>query len=246
MIHVDKISYAYGTGKNQARVLQDISLDIKNGEIISIVGMSGCGKTTLAKILAGYLKPQNGKITIDSREINGPGNDRMLVFQNENLFPWLTIEENLKLFAMNANIGEHETPEYLLKMVGLQDCTHLYPSQLSGGMTKRIEIIRALCANPEIIILDESFSHLDSSTKEHLYSELLKIWNYNKKTIIIITHDIEEAILLSSRVAIMSARPAKIKQIIEISNPRPHNYNTRYHKEFIKLRKTIKRLTEEN
>ncbi len=237
MINIKKLNFEFNDTQGKVNILRNLNLSIKEGEIISIVGPSGCGKTTFAKIFSGYLFPLKGKMEIEGKKFSGPGKERVLVFQEDDLFPWMTVKQNINFFSNDPKITNN-----LLKIVGLPKYSNFYPSQISGGMKKRISLIRAFAENPKVIILDEAFSYLDSLLKEKLYEEILKIWNISKKTIVIITHDIEEAIFLSDRVVIMSSKPAKIKEIVNINFKRPRKKELIFSPEFYKLRKKIKKL----
>lgn len=241
MIKINNISMEFKDTTKVNRVLDSISLDIKEGEIISIIGPSGCGKTTFTKILAGYIKPVSGTITTKNKLIDSPGIDRILISQEDDLFPWMTVEENINFFSKNKNQTQN-----LLKIVNLHKYYNYYPAQISGGMKRRVSLVRALSANPDIIIMDESFSFLDAAIKERLYIEVLKVWRFSKKTIILITHDIEEAILLSSRIIILSSKPSKIKRIINVDLKRPRNFNMKYDQKCVKLRKIIEKYLDNN
>lgn len=241
MIKINNISMEFHDTTKINKVLDNISLDIKEGEIISIIGPSGCGKTTFAKILAGYTKPVSGTISAKNRVIDSPGMDRILISQEDDLFPWMTVEENINFFSKNKI-----QTQSLLQIINLQKYYDYYPSQISGGMKRRVSLVRALSANPDIIIMDESFSFLDAVIKQKLYVEVLKAWQFSKKTIILITHDIEEAILLSSRIIILSGKPSKIRRIIDVDLKRPRNFNMKYDTKCVKLRKVIEKYLDNN
>ena len=204
-------------------VLEDIRLEVGEGEFVCLLGPSGCGKSTLLNTMAGFLSPTSGKITIDGEVVSGPDPRRIFVFQERGVFPWLTVEGNIGfgLFRLSRAEREERIARYI-KMVGLQGFERAYPTELSGGMKQRLEVARALAVNPDMLFLDEPFGALDSITRLIMRGELLRIWEAERKTIIFVTHDIDEAVQLADRVVVMSARPGTIQQIvkIDISHPR--------------------------
>jgi ABC-type nitrate/sulfonate/bicarbonate transport system ATPase subunit len=204
-------------------VLEDISLDVAEGEFVCLLGPSGCGKSTLLNTMAGFLSPTRGEVRIDGQVVRGPDPRRIFVFQERGVFPWLTVEGNIAfgLFHLAAAERRQRVAHYV-KMVGLEGFEKTYPAELSGGMKQRLEVARALAVNPDMLFLDEPFGALDSITRLTMRAELLRIWEAEKKTIIFVTHDIDEAVQLADRVVVMSARPATIQQIvtIDIAHPR--------------------------
>ncbi|MGG4555132.1 ABC transporter ATP-binding protein [Paenibacillus humicus] len=223
--------------------LQDIHLEVKQGEFMVIVGPSGCGKSTLLDLLAGLTKPSSGQILLDGKAIAGPDLDRGIVFQQYALFPWKTALANVEFGLEAKGIGKKERREAALEyiqLVGLSGFENRYPHELSGGMKQRIAIARSLAYDPEVLLMDEPFAALDAQTRETLQSELLRIWEATKKTIIFITHGIEEAVYLGQRVAVMSSRPGRIKEVIEVPfQGRSSEEDLRAHPEFVKLRHHI-------
>ncbi len=198
-------------------VLEDINLQISDGEFLVIVGHSGCGKSTLLKIIAGLEHLDSGSCTLDGKAITKPGFDRGMIFQEHRLFPWMTIKENIEIgLKKYSRQQKDELVDEYLKMVQLFDFKNAYPSQLSGGMSQRAAIARALAVKPEILLLDEPFGALDALTKMDLQDELLKIRRQQQNTMIMVTHDIEEAVYLADRIVVMSARPGRIKDIIKV------------------------------
>ena len=197
----------------------DVSIESKQGEVVSSVGPSGCGKSTLLDLIAGLTKPSTGQILLSGKQITQPSLDRGIVFQQYALYPWLTALENIE-FGLAAKGVDKKTrrtkAQYYLQLVGLSGFEKHYPNELSGGMKQRVAIARSLAYEPEILLMDEPFAALDAQTRETLQEELLKIWQASQKTIVFITHSIDEAIYLSQRVAIMTSRPGRIKEIIEI------------------------------
>ena len=224
-----QIEFATPTGKFMA--VRDVNLNVNKGEIISIIGHSGCGKSTIINAIAGMLQPAKGSVTLNGKRVIGPGPDRGMVFQNYSLLPWLTVYQNIYQ-AVDATMKgktkaeKYARVEHYLKMVNLWDHSHKYPGQISGGMKQRVAIARAFSIDPEVLLLDEPFGALDALTKSSLHIELLKMWNltHRNKTIIMVTHDIEEAIFLSDRIVVMTNGPAAtIRQVESVHLPRPRN-----------------------
>jgi NitT/TauT family transport system ATP-binding protein len=206
-------------------VIQGIDLDIEEGEFVSVVGPSGCGKTTFLNALDGLQPLRRGSITLDGRAISGPGRNRAMVFQAPSLLPWRTVRDNimygLELQGRKRDPAARQTVEDLIKMTGLSGFEQAYPAELSGGMQQRANLARALAIDPEVLLLDEPFAALDAQTREFMQLELLRIWQETRKTAIFITHQIDEAIYLSDRVLVFSARPGTIRESLAIDLPRP-------------------------
>ncbi|USB32330.1 ABC transporter ATP-binding protein [Paenibacillus sp. YPG26] len=225
------------------KALDSINLDVKPGEFMVIVGPSGCGKSTLLDLLAGLTTPSSGQILLDGKPITGPNLDRGIVFQQYALFPWKTALANVEFGLETKGVPRKERREIAqeyIQLVGLAGFEHRYPHELSGGMKQRIAIARSLAYNPDVLLMDEPFAALDAQTRETLQSELLRIWEATKKTIIFITHGIEEAVYLGQRVAVMTSRPGRIKEVIEIPfEARTSEEDLRAHPDFVKLRHQI-------
>ena len=205
--------------KEQVLVLDDIDIDLEKGSFVSIVGPSGCGKSTLLYMIAGLEKVDKGSIRIAGNEVTKPGPDRVVVFQEAGLFPWLTVLENVKYGLLLKKMPKQEAEAKaidMLKMVHLSNYIHSYPHQLSGGMKQRVSIARALVMEPDILLMDEPFSALDEQTRMVLHKELIDIWKKTKVTIFFVTHNIREAVLLSERVIVFGTRPGKVKEIIPV------------------------------
>lgn len=213
-------------GKNTP-VLDDINLEVGDGEFVCLLGPSGCGKSTLLNTMAGFLAPTSGEIKVDGEVVQGPDPRRIFVFQERGVFPWLTVEGNIGfgLFKLPRQERERRIAHYI-QMVGLKGFEKAYPPELSGGMKQRLEVARALAVNPDMLFLDEPFGALDSITRLIMRGELLRIWEAERKTIIFVTHDIDEAVQLADRVVVMSARPAKIQQIVTIDIPHPRDISS--------------------
>ena len=226
---IEGVSKIYPTPKGQYVVLEDVNLSVQEGEFICVIGHSGCGKTTLLNMISGFSQPSHGKVLLHGQPIKEPGPDRMVVFQGYALLPWLTAAENIYLAvdAVHPKKSEAEKRRIVqehLALVGLSDAGHKKPPQLSGGMRQRVAIARALAIRPEVLILDEPFGALDAITKEELQVELLKIWNDHRCTVLMITHDIDEALFLADRLVMMTNGPAaKVGEIIDIPFARPRD-----------------------
>ena len=205
-------------------VLEDVSLDVKQGEFVCIVGPSGCGKSTLLNIVGGFLKETRGSVTVEDARVNGPDPGRIFVFQENGVFPWLTVEENVG-FGLLGKSAEHRTKQvkHYVEMVGLTGFEKSYPRELSGGMRQRVEIARALAADARVLYMDEPFGALDFLTRLKMRQDLVRIWQAEGKTILFVTHDIEEAVQLADRVLVMSKRPATIYEEVVIDLPRPRD-----------------------
>jgi ABC-type nitrate/sulfonate/bicarbonate transport system ATPase subunit len=212
----------------EVRVLEDIDLDVHEGELVCILGPSGCGKSTLLNIVAGFLTPTAGSVTIDGEPVRGPDPRRIFVFQERGVFPWLTVEGNIG-FGLGHVPREERARRiaHYVRLVGLGGFEKAYPHELSGGMKQRVEVARALAVDPDILFLDEPFGALDSIRRLVMRSELLRIWEAEKKTILFVTHDIEESVQLADRVVVMSARPARIRRIVRIDLPHPRDLSSR-------------------
>lgn len=223
-------------------VLTSVSLKIEDGEFFSIVGPSGCGKSTLLNIIAGLLEPSSGKVYCDGKEVVGTGTERGVVFQQYALFPWMTVKKNvmfgLNLQGIKGAEAEEKAMKYI-KMVQLEDFLDHYPKELSGGMKQRVAIARAYAVNPSVLLMDEPFGALDAQTRTQLQSELLETWEKERKTCFFITHDVDEAIILAQKVIIMSARPGRIKEIVDINIPYPRTQETKMAPEFLELKNHI-------
>jgi nitrate/nitrite transport system ATP-binding protein len=224
---IDHVGKTYPTAKGDYIVLEDINFTVYEGEFVCVIGHSGCGKSTLLNMVSGFSKPTTGEVRLKSQVITKPGPDRMVVFQNYSLLPWLTALDNVALAIKAVHPEKSKTERYdlamaSLEMVGLTDAAKKKPKQLSGGMRQRVSIARALSIRPQVLILDEPFGALDVLTREELQEELLKIWRDNKVTVLMITHEIDEAIFLSDRIVMMTNGPsATIGEIVDVPFARP-------------------------
>lgn len=238
MIEIKNVSFAYPKPNNidQPFVLHGVDLSIKKGEIVSIVGPSGCGKTTLVNLLAGYLEPTEGEILVNKKAITGPGRDRIVINQENDLFEWMTVYENMRI----VNEDKVEITKYL-KLTELYEFKNMYPNDLSGGMKEKLSIARALAGRGEAIIMDEPFVSLDYSTKEKLYDELLDIFSKADQTIILVTHDVPEAIYLSGKIFVLDSIPTSVQKVISIPFAYPRKIEIKNTKEFFDLKQEIRR-----
>jgi nitrate/nitrite transport system ATP-binding protein len=228
-VQLQGISKSYGRGKGLTEVLTSVNLEVKRGEFVAIVGYSGAGKTTLMSIIAGLIKPDAGTVTLNGKPVKGPGPDRGMVFQNYSLLPWLTVYGNVRLavdqvFPSWSNQQKHDRVERYVAMVNLSHARDRRPSELSGGMRQRVAVARALAMDPEILLLDEPLSALDALTRSVLRGEIERIWLENKKTVLMVTNDVDEGILLADRIIPLTAPPrATLGTAIEIDLERPRN-----------------------
>ena len=226
MLQIEGVSKSFSTNNGSTRTLDNIDLTIEKGDFISLVGPSGCGKSTLLNIVAGLEKACSGKVLMDGREIREAGPDRVVMFQEAALFPWLKVIENVEYGMKVAGLPKRERREkalHYLKMVHLTRFATSYPHELSGGMKQRVALARALAMDSDILLMDEPFAALDSQTRSILHTELQQIWRTTQKTIIFITHNVEEAVLLADRVVVMTANPGKIKKEFRIKLARPRD-----------------------
>ena len=241
-VKIDHVEKIFDTKKGPMVALNGVDLDIKENEFICVVGPSGCGKSTLLNIIAGLLPATSGAVYVDGKKVEGTGTERGVVFQQYALFPWLTVIKNvmfgLKLKGM-SNEEARETAMKYLKKVGLEEFADSYPKELSGGMKQRVAIARAYAVQPEVLLMDEPFGALDAQTRTRLQSELLLTWENERKTCFFITHDVEEAIILATRVVIMSARPGRIRDIVDIDIPYPRDQETKMSPRFMELKNYI-------
>jgi NitT/TauT family transport system ATP-binding protein len=238
------ITKAFGTGSKRMVALERVNLAIEDGHFISILGESGCGKTTLLRIAAGLIPASSGRVLMDGTPVTKPRRDMGFVFQQSVLLEWRNVLENIllpvEIFKLKAP-GYRDKALDLLKMMGLSGFEQHYPIQLSGGMQQRVAIARALILNPSVLLMDEPFGALDAITREQMNIELLRIWSLSRTTAIFITHDIAEAAFLSDRVVVLGSRPGRVKQIFDIDLPRPRSADHRFDERFTRLCRDMKR-----
>jgi NitT/TauT family transport system ATP-binding protein len=243
----DHVSLTFDTPKGKLKVVDDVSYDINDGEFIAVIGPSGCGKTTMMSMLAGFQMPTTGKVLFDGTPVNGPGPERGVIFQEYGVFPWLTVKENivfgLKLTANHVPASERkQICEHYLSLMGLTDFENTYPKHLSGGMRQRLAIARAYAVKPQFLLMDEPFGALDAQTRANMQNLLLKVLATEGKTVMLITHSVEEAIYLASRIVVVTARPARIKEIIEVPFAYPRNESLQESSGFVELRSRLRQL----
>jgi NitT/TauT family transport system ATP-binding protein len=229
--------------------LRGINLAVERGEFISVVGPSGCGKTTFLRIIAGLEQATSGEVLLDGHAVQKPGSDRGFVFQNDSLLPWRTVLDNAIIgreLAGPVRAADRKDTVELLKLVGLEGFEHYHPRQLSGGMRQRVNLARALAIDPEILLMDEPLAALDAQTREIMQTELLRIWERGQKTVLFVTHQIDEAVFLSDRVLVFARRPGRLQAEVKIPLPRPRNLAIKRTGEFVALVDRIWRMIEDD
>lgn len=229
-LSIDRVSKWFRDGVVQTHALDDVSLQVDEGEFVCLVGPSGCGKSTLLNMIAGLEFPDQGSIMTDGRMVAGPGRERMVMFQEHALFPWLTVLGNV-LFGLKLKPGlksaeRLEVARYYIKLVGLEKNERSNVHELSGGMKQRVALARSLAPNPRVLLMDEPFAALDAMTREQLYGDLQQIWAARKKTIIFVTHNVREAVCLGDRVVLFSPHPGRVREQYRIDLPRPRDINS--------------------
>jgi NitT/TauT family transport system ATP-binding protein len=233
-------------GRTEVRALEQFDLEVADGEFVCLLGPSGCGKTTVLRILAGLEMKSGGTVELRGREISDAGPDRGLVFQEFALFPWRTVRKNIEFGLEVKGVPEVERGKIsslLIELVGLKGFEDSHPKELSGGMKQRVGIARALANEPAVLLMDEPFGSLDAQTRNLMQKELLRIWSATRKTILFVTHSVDEAVFLADRIVVMTARPGKVREIIDVDLPRPRDRTSR---EFIEVRgKVLTELDEE-
>jgi NitT/TauT family transport system ATP-binding protein len=250
-LHIDRVSKRYWFEREAREIpaLVDISLSVSDGEFVAVVGPSGCGKTSLMNIVAGLLSYDEGTVSIDGKKVIGPGVDRAVVFQHSSLLPWRTIAGNIRYGMEMQRRFDADTmrsrTDHFMKLVGLTGFETHYPSELSGGMQQRVNLARALASDPVVLLMDEPFAALDAQTREFMQAELLKIWAQAKKTVLFITHQINEAVYLADRVIVMSARPGRVKGSFDVPFSRPRGLALKRDPKFLELEDAIWKLIEE-
>ena len=245
-LSIQGVSRTFTSAKGVAtQALLPVDFEVRENDFVTILGPSGCGKSTMLRIVAGLDSPTSGRVLLDGRPVEGPGADRGMVFQSYTLFPWLTIEQNIRFGLRERGMPEalqKERAAYFIAKVGLRGFEQHFPKQLSGGMQQRTAIARALANDPKILLMDEPFGALDNQTRVLMQELLLGIWESERKTVLFVTHDIDEAIFMANRVAVFSARPGRIKTELAVDLPHPRHYTIKTSPEFMDLKA---RLTEE-
>jgi ABC-type nitrate/sulfonate/bicarbonate transport system ATPase subunit len=247
-LELRNISMQFSRRGQTFEALRDVSLQVEAGEFISIVGASGCGKTTLLRIVDGLRPPTRGEVWVDGRPVDRPGPDRGFVFQQDGLFPWRTIIDNVifGLEVQGKSKGDaRKRADALLRLVGLNGFEQHFPHELSGGMRQRANLARALTIDPDVLLMDEPFASLDAQTREIMQSELLRIWRSNRKTVLFVTHQIDEAVYLADRVVVMTSRPGQVKAVVDVAIPRPRDLSVKRTPRFLELVDEIWKMIEE-
>ena len=246
-IHFDKVSVEFETAAGPMRVIDDVSFEVSNGEFVSIIGPSGCGKTTLMNIVGGFVKPTTGRVLLDGRPVAAPGPDRGVIFQEYGVFPWLTVRQNiefgLKLEANRKPAAERTAiANRYMGLMGLTDFADHFPKHLSGGMRQRLAIARAYAVKPQFLLMDEPFGALDAQTRTAMQDQLLHVLATEGKTVLLITHSVDEAIYLSSRIVVVTARPARVRTVIDVPFGYPRDEAVHEDPRFALLRAHIRTL----
>ncbi|TAL89425.1 MAG: ABC transporter ATP-binding protein [Candidimonas sp.] len=247
-IHFDNVSMQFPTPGGLLEVVRQMSFSVNQGDFISLVGPSGCGKTTLLNMAAGFIKPSSGVVTLDGAPIKGPGPDRGVMFQEYGVFPWLTVEQNiafglnLKASGKRSSQKKKEIVDRYLELMGLSSFRRAFPKTLSGGMRQRLALARTYAVHPEFVLMDEPFGALDAQTRSAMHDLLLEVLHAEGKTVMLITHSVEEAVYLSNKVLIISARPSRIQEVINIPFPYPRAHALQETPEFNSLRSRIHNL----
>ncbi len=235
ILSVERVAKRFVKDGKVTEVLTEITFAVGRGEFVALVGPSGCGKTTLLRIIAGLIPPSSGAVRVGRRVVTGPGPDRAMVFQQDSLFPWRTVLQNVRFGLEVRGMPRRQADEVCLKLldrVGLGAFAHYYPHEISGGMRQRVNLARALAVDPEILLMDEPFAALDAQTRELMQLELLRVWADTAKTVVFVTHQIEEACYLADRVLVMASRPGRVVEDIRIEIPRPRPLRVKRTAEF--------------
>lgn len=241
-LDVQQVSKVFFTRRGRLLVLDNINLYINSGEFVCVLGASGSGKTTLLRIIAGLEQPSQGQVTVDGEAVTGPGSDRGLVFQTYTLYPWLTVQDNVEFGLKLQGLAKGERRDrvrHYLEIVGLGRYAQLFPHQLSGGMKQRVAIARALVTEPQVLLMDEPFGALDAQTKEMMHEFLLNLWRRTGTTILMITHDVEEAVFLAQRIYVLTSSPGQVKEEVRIDLPSDRTFSCKRQLDFVQQREYI-------
>jgi NitT/TauT family transport system ATP-binding protein len=245
---IEGVSKTFIDKRRQVTALQNTDFTVKNSEFVTLLGPSGCGKSTILRIVAGLEQPTSGRVLLDGKEITAPGQDRGMVFQTYTLFPWLTVRDNIEFgmdVAGRSKAEQREVSGHYIEKIGLKGFENAYPRELSGGMKQRVAIARALANDPEVLLMDEPFGALDAQTRTVMQELLLDVWDESHKTIIFVTHDVEEAVFIGDTIYVMTARPGKIKARIDVNLPPQRTYDLKLSNEFIQIKKDVLSLIRE-
>lgn len=244
-IHTSKIYESTAAARGVIEAVKDFSFSIRTNEFVSLIGPSGCGKSTILNLVAGFLEPTEGRILLDGNAIQGPGKDRGVIFQQYAIFPFLTVRKNIE-FGLKLNANRTEKPERdatvadLIRLMGLEGFEDAYPKELSGGMRQRVAIARAYAVEPEVFLMDEPFGALDAQTRSNMQIQLLEALQEKRKTVLFVTHSVEEAVFLSDRVVVITSRPARIREVVRIPFPYPRDESLKATEEFLELRQRLR------
>jgi ABC-type nitrate/sulfonate/bicarbonate transport system ATPase subunit len=235
------VGYTY-PGPTPTQALQALSLDVRDGEFVAVLGPVGCGKTTLLRIFAGFLRPTTGSVACDGSTVEGPGRERGYVLQEDAIFPWMTVRENVEFGLLARGVdpaARGAVSRELISLIGLSRFQDTYPKELSAGMSKMVEVARVLATDPAILLLDEPFGSLDAQTRARMQDELARLWERRRKTVVFVTHDAEEALYLADRIVVLSPRPGRVKADFRVDHPRPRSLEARFSPAFTALKRRI-------
>ena len=235
------VSYTY-PGSTPTRALENLGLEVRDNEFLAVLGPVGCGKTTLLRIFAGFLRPTRGTVRCAGSSIDGPGWQRGYVLQEEAIFPWMTVRENVEFGLLARGLApdaRRAVSEELIGLIGLSAFATAHPRELSSGMSKMVEVARVLATDPAILLLDEPFGALDAQTRAKMQDELARLWEQKRKTVLLVTHDAEEALYLADRIVVLSRRPARVKAEFTVDIPRPRSFETRFSAGFLALKRRV-------
>jgi len=235
------VGYTY-SGATSTNALEGLSLKVADGEFVAVLGPVGCGKTTLLRIFAGFLRPTKGSVRCAGAPIDGPGWQKGYVLQEESIFPWMTVRENIEFGLLAKGLlppARRAVSDELLGLIGLSAFEEAYPKELSAGMSKMVEVARVLANDPSILLLDEPFGALDSQTRARMQDELARLWEQRRKTVLFVTHDAEEALYLADRIVVLTQRPGRIKAQFAVQIPRPRSFETRFSPAFLALKRQV-------
>jgi len=235
------VSYTY-SGPTPTHALEDLGLEVKDNEFLAVLGPVGCGKTTLLRIFAGFLRPTKGSVRCGGSSIDGPGWQRGYVLQEEAIFPWMTVRENVEFGLLAKGLApsaRRAVSDELIGLIGLSAYEAAYPKELSSGMSKMVEVARVLATDPSILLLDEPFGALDAQTRARMQDALARLWEQRRKTVLFVTHDAEEALYLADRIVVLSQRPGRVKEHFAVDIPRPRSFETRFSAGFLTLKRQV-------
>jgi len=235
------VGYTY-SGATSTNALEGFNLEVADGEFVAVLGPVGCGKTTLLRIFAGFLRPTRGSVRCAGAPIEGPGSEKGYVLQEEAIFPWMTVRENIEFGLLAKGLpppARRAVSDELLGLIGLSAFEEAYPKELSAGMSKMVEVARVLATDPSILLLDEPFGALDSQTRARMQDALARLWEQRRKTVLFVTHDAEEALYLADRIVVLTQRPGRIKAQFAVQIPRPRSFETRFSPEFLALKRQV-------